>query len=172
MIQFLISALCFFHISFYSLSFSTSEQASISMNAFTGKKVLILNIATSSKWASQLGELEQLQQKFKDSLVIIAFPSNSFGNEQRSDGDILNFCRDTYNTSFLIASKSVVKGDGLNNIYNWLGSQSENGSMQGEVSGDFQKFLIDENGRIVGVFASNVSPLDFKIRDAIDTNYN
>jgi glutathione peroxidase len=171
MIQFLITTLLFFQTSFYTLGFSTTDGTNINMIAFAGKKVLIVNIATNSKRVSQLGELEQLQQKFHDSLIIIAFPSNSFGNEEKNDEEIQNFCRTTYNTKYLIAAKSPVTGNGLNSIYNWISSINENGNIQGQLSGDFQKFLIDENGKVVGVFAPSVGPLDDQIVSAIRITY-
>ena len=171
MIKLIISFLFIFQTSVYSLSFSTLDGEAVSMSAFQGKKILLVNIATGSKLATQLQDLEQLQQQYRDKLIVIAFPSNSFSREQRSNAEIKAFCRDTYRTSFLIAEKKEVAGSEVQPVYQWLTTQSENGMMQGEIKGDFQKFLIDEKGNLVGVFASNVSPLDPQLLNAISTVY-
>ena len=171
MSKLLISVLIFFQTSIYSLNFFASSGEQVSMNSYKGKKILLVNIATGSKHVGQLQELEQLQQQYKNSLVIIAFPSNSFANEARSDAEIKQFCESTYHTSFVIAGKAGVAGSEVQPVYRWLTLQSENGVMQGEVKGDFQKYLIDEKGNLVGVFAPAVSPMDLQVTDAVSTSY-
>ena len=157
-------------INFHSLSFQ-SDGNTISMSNFQNKKVLIVNIATGSDKAGQLSDLQQLQLQFADSLVIIAFPSNSFGNEPRSDADIRQFCQQNYSTSFLIATKSSVSGSALNPVIGWLADKTKNGELDAAITNDFQKFLITKEGMIVGVFSSKVSPLDADLIEAINMSY-
>lgn len=164
----LISAL--FNISIYTLTFNSSTGNQISFSSFQGKKILIVNIATSSPRASQIGKLQELQQQFPDSLIIVAFPSNSFGSESRSDSAIKSFCETTYNTSFLIAEKGSVVGSTMQPVYEWLTKLSQNGSLNTVIKGDFQKFLIDKNGEIIGIYSPLVEPMSQQIISAISSN--
>lgn len=170
MIQLLAAALLLIQTSFYALSFTSSEGASINMEAFKGKRVLLVNIATESPLAAQLAGLEELQQRYRDSLVVIGFPSNSFGRESRSDAQIREYSQTTYGGRFLLAQKAPVKGGDAQAVYRWLSRQSENGMMDEEVLGDFQKYLINEDGLLIGVFAPSVDPLDHCITDAVTGN--
>lgn len=157
----------FFFGSIYTYQFTDAEGTVVNMNTFQGKKILLVNIATGSGRISQLAGLQQLHQQYGDSLVIIAFPSNSFGKEQREDAAIKEFCQANYGVSFRIASKKPVTGAQIQPIYNWLNQAGENGVMNGAVIGDFQKFLISAEGQIIGVFAPAVSPLDTQLINAI-----
>jgi glutathione peroxidase len=101
MLKLVIATLIIFQTNIYSLRFSSIDGTQISMNSFQGKKILLVNIATESKRVGQLGELQQLQQQFGDSLVIIAFPSNSFSKETKTNAEIKQLCENTFHTSFL-----------------------------------------------------------------------
>jgi glutathione peroxidase len=167
---FLIAFLFFVQTSFYSLDFTDTSNTTHGMNAYQGRKILVVNIATGSPRVNQLGALQQLQELYGDSLTVIAFPSNSFGNESRTDSAIHQYCFNNYGASYLIARKADVKGLLVQPVYNWITSHELNGSMDGNVSGDFQKFLISGSGELIGVFAPNVSPMDSLIRNAIVNN--
>lgn len=163
-------ALFHFIVQLYSLSFNTIEGVSTSYQAFSGKKILIVNIATSSSKVHQIGELEQLRQIYNDSLVIIGFPSNSFGYESRSNAEINSFCRANYNCKFILAAKADVKGLNAQPTYQWIMNSSQNGVTSSNVVGDFQKYLIGKDGSLIGIYAPSVSPLDSTILDAINSN--
>lgn len=156
--------------SFYSLEFTTVEGKKISMSAYKGKKILIVNIASSSMRVGQLHGLQQLQKEYGDSLVIIGFPSNSFGREKKSDDQISKFCRDNYAVSFLIAAKDQVAGTNAHSVFNWLAQSQENGRAKGIVGGDFQKFLINEKGELIGVFSGSIEPSDPQLINAITSS--
>src|SRR5215510_1983831 len=81
----------------YSLSATDIYGDSINFSAYSGKKVLIVNTASASQYAYQYGQLEELYQSYKDSLVIITFPSNDFGNEPYDESNIIDFARSNYN---------------------------------------------------------------------------
>ncbi|MEI9806772.1 MAG: hypothetical protein WDO16_02200 [Bacteroidota bacterium] len=83
---------------------------SINFNDFRNKKILLVNIATGSDRVAQLGQLQQLQEQYADSLVVIGFPSNSFGNETRNNAGIKEFCESQYGVSFLLTRTGNVKG--------------------------------------------------------------
>ncbi|GAB2808978.1 glutathione peroxidase [Ferruginibacter profundus] len=157
-------------VSIYSLSVTDIDKNSISFNSYKDKKILIVNTASAGSGAAQLAELEQLYQRHKDSMVVIAFPSNSFGNEPGNDQQIKTLMQGTYGITFPVAAKSCVKGDSANAIYQWLGNKIANDVMEGKVKRDFQKFLIDKTGSIVGRFDSSVSPLSTAVQNAILNN--
>lgn len=162
-----ITALFVFETGIYTLKFYKIEGGEQSLSAFQGKKILLVNIATGSNKINQLTELKQLQTQFKDSLAIIAFPSNSFGNEARTNSEIKRFCDSLYQPNFMIAEKGSVKGNDAQPIFHWLADKSENGEGNIPVIGDFQKFLFDENGQLTGVFTGTVLPTHSKIISAI-----
>ena len=166
----MMSILMFFAFwitSIYNLQFQDIDGVSQSMNQYQGKKVLIVNIATGSNKVGQLAALQQLHQQYADSVTIIGFPSNSFGNEPRSNSEIKQFCQSQYDVTFRLASKNEIAGGTVQAIYHWLTTQSENGVTGQAIGADFQKFLIDREGNLVGVFSSKVEPLSPQIVNAI-----
>ncbi len=167
----ILMSLISFITGFYNLQFTDTDNNTISMTNFQHRKVLLVNIATESPRATQLAELKQLQEQFADSLIVIAFPSNSFGNEPRSNSEIKQFCQSTYNTNFLLAAKDGVAGTTTQAVYQWLANESANGQLSLSISGDFQKVLISEQGELVGFFSPKISPLDISVINAIRTDY-
>ncbi len=171
MINLIGSLIVSFLVNFNSLSYNNTNGNSINMNSYAGKKIMLVNIATGSEKIGQLAQLKQLQQQFADSLVIILFPSNSFGKESRTDVQINQFCQNSYNFAFKIAKKSNVLGPSANNVYKWLAQKSQNGDMDAIVGKDFQKFIISKTGDIIGEFSSKISPMDASITTLISTPY-
>lgn len=153
--------------SIYTLEFTDADGNTVSMNSYQQKKILLVNIATGSSRVSQLAGLQQLHQSYGDSVIIIAFPSNSFGHEARTNAEIKQFCQNNYGVSFKIAAKNPVAGAGLQPIYNWLAQTGENGVMNGTIGNDFQKFLINKDGMLIGVFSPSVQPTDSLIINAL-----
>jgi len=171
MVNTVTALISFLLTSFYNLQFQDVNGATINMSGFQGKKVLLVNIASNSSLMNQIGELQQLKDQFGDSLVVIAFPSNSFGNEPRSNAEIQLLCQTTYNSTFIIASKGAVAGTSLLPVYNWLSKAADNGDADLLISGDFQKVLVAKDGSIQGVFSPKLSPLHSSIIQAINNNY-
>jgi len=160
-----------FTSSIYSKQFTTLQGASIMLGHYQGKKMLLVNIASASEFAAtQLPQLQQLQQQYQDSLVVIAFPSNDFGHEPLTDADILLMLQHTYHATFQVSVKSNIIDSisaTIHPVYTWLQNQSENGNMNRKVSSDFEKYLIDTDGSIIGVFSSATSPLDSSVINSI-----
>ncbi|NNV53861.1 glutathione peroxidase [Limnovirga soli] len=150
----------------YSLP-GASDSSEIHLSSCTGKKVLIVSIATGSDHVSQLSALEQLQQQYADSLIVIAAPSNSFGNEQLTDSAIVAFVSENYNATYLISGKVQIAGNEIHPLFQWLSQKTLNGVLNNPIVEDFQKFLIDENGNLIGIFSASVEPLSNEIQDAI-----
>jgi len=169
LVKFLITIL----VNFYSLSFIDINGTNISMNSFKTKKVYIVSMATGAPaiLLNQLNELKQIQTLYADSVQVIAFPSNSFGNEARTNNEIKQFLLTNYNANFIIASKSNVKGANINTIFSWLLQQNKNGQVSVPCGGDFEKILIANDGQIVGIYAPKVSAMDSEIIEVINRSY-
>ncbi|GAB4135216.1 MAG: glutathione peroxidase [Bacteroidia bacterium] len=122
-----------------------------------GKKVLIVNVASKCGLTPQYKDLQALYDKYgKDGkFMIVGFPANNFaGQEPGTNKDIETFCSKNYGVTFQMMEKISVKGDDIHPLYKWLTSKSENGVEDADVTWNFQKFMIDENGHYVG----HVSP--------------
>jgi len=140
----------------------------IDFAAFKGKKILIVNTASKCGFTPQYEGLEQLYQKYKDRLVVIGFPCNNFlSQEPGSNEKIKEFCTKNYGVSFPMAAKISVKGKNIAPIYKWLCNKSENGVMDAKISWNFNKFLLDENGKIIAWFPSKVTPMSTGITDKL-----
>jgi glutathione peroxidase len=157
-----------FTLSFYTLSTGTIDGGNINFSAYVGKKVLIVNTAINTTDTVQYRKLELLYQKYKDSLVVIAIPSNSFGNSPGSNASIKTFIQSNYNVHYTLGSKTDVKGVGISPLYSWLADISKNGSMNSTVKADFYKYLIDKDGTLIGIFNEKTDPMGSAIRQAIE----
>jgi len=168
-ITILACILCQGFSTIYDFTIQGIDGSAINLNDFRGKKILFVNTATNSPYVSQYAQLDTLSQLFKDSLVVIALPSNSFGHETADDSTIADFVRSTYNIHYLLASKlSVAYSDSSQSpLYKWLTQSSQNGVADNNLNDDFFKFLVDENGNLCGIFEGAVSPLDSSLQKAI-----
>lgn len=155
-------------------SYSVNEigtSNSIPLSNYSGKKMLIVNIATQSKAVDQIGRLQELYSKFKDSgLVIIAIPSNSFGNEPGSDEEIMQYLQNRFQPAFIIGKKDLVTGDNLTNVFAWLTDIQKNGLLNRKIKEDFAKYLISKDGKIIGIFSQVIDPLDPVVLESIRKN--
>jgi len=140
------------------------EGDTIDFAKFKGKKILIVNTASKCKYTPQYEYLEKLYTTYGSKLVVVGFPCNDFGGQEPGTAvDIRDFCTKNYGVTFLMASKITIKGKDMAPIYQWLTSKEENGVMDAEISWNFHKFLIDENGNLMAKFGSKTSPYDDEI---------
>ncbi len=139
------------------------------MSTLKGKKVMVVNTASRCGLTPQYEGLENLYQEYKDKgLMIIGFPANNFMNQEPgSNEEIIEFCQANFGVSFPMMSKISVKGSDKAPIYQWLTSKELNGRMDSEVSWNFQKYLIDENGNFIAMKSPRTDPLDKEIVDWI-----
>ncbi len=136
----------------------------IDFSAFKGKKILIVNTASKCGFTPQYEGLQALYEKYKDKLVIVGFPANNFfSQEPGSNENIEAFCKKNYGVTFPMAAKISVKGKDVAPIYKWLCNKDENGVMDAKISWNFNKFLLDENGKLIAHFKSNVKPMSEEI---------
>ena len=151
--------------SFHDFIVTNIEGNEFALSQLKGKKVLVVNTASKCGLTPQYEQLEILYQEFGgDDFVILGFPANNFmKQEPGTDEEILDFCRKNYGVSFPMMSKISVKGEDIHPLYFWLTNKSENGKMDSKVKWNFQKFLIDEDGKLVGVVSPGKSPYSDKI---------
>jgi glutathione peroxidase len=148
--------------SFYDFKVQTIDGSDFSFSSLKGKKVMIINTASKCGNTPQYADLEKLYQKYGgDKFIIIGFPANNFGaQEPGTNTEIKEFCTKNYGVTFPMMSKISVKGSDMHELYKWLTSKSENGVSDSEVTWNFQKYLIDENGKLVKVVAPRTKPMD------------
>lgn len=150
--------------SIYDFKVTALDGSTIDFAAFKGKKILIVNTASECGYTPQYEGLEKLYEAYKNKLVIVGFPANNFGGQEPgSNEEIGAFCKKNYGVSFPMAAKISVKGNDTAPIYQWLCSKKENGVLDAEVGWNFNKFLLDENGKLLAHFESKVEPMGEEI---------
>ena len=139
----------------------------VDLASYKGKVVLIVNVASRCGYTGQYAGLQKLYDTYKDKgLVVLGFPANEFGaQEPGTDKEIATFCSSKYGVTFDMFSKLVVKGPNKAPLYQAL---TEGATPPGEVSWNFEKFLIGRDGKIVGRYKSAVAPDDGKLTGAIE----
>lgn len=153
----------------YDFKVPALDGGEIDFAAFKGKKILIVNTASKCGLTPQYEGLQQLYDTYKDKLVIIGFPSNNFlFQEPGSNEEIATFCQKNYGVTFPMAAKISVKGKDKAPIYQWLTEKEKNQVESSSVSWNFQKYLINEDGKLVRHFGPKVAPDDPAIIAAIN----
>jgi glutathione peroxidase len=150
--------------SIHKFKVSSIDGDKIDFSSFKGKKILIVNTASKCGYTPQYADLERLHKAYKDKLVIVGFPANNFGGQEPgSNEQIAEFCQKNYGVSFIMAEKVSVKGEDTHPLFKWLTQKAENGVMDAEIKWNFTKFLLDEKGKLIGVFPSKVNPMGEEI---------
>lgn len=139
---------------FYEFKAKNIYGQEVSMSAYKGKTVIVVNTASKCGFTPQFEGLEQLYQKYKDKgVVILGFPCNQFANQEPGDEkSILNGCVVDYNISFPMFAKVDVNGDTAHPIYKYLKNELK-GLFGGVVKWNFTKFVIDANGNPIKRFS-------------------
>jgi glutathione peroxidase len=146
--------------SFYDFTVQTIDGKTLSLSEFKGKKVLVVNVASKCGLTPQYKQLQELHDMYSgDNFVVVGFPANNFGGQEPgTNEEIQEFCTLNYGVTFPMMAKISVKGDDMAPLYGWLTQKSENGRQDVEITWNFQKFLIDENGNWSGVFEPRTPP--------------
>jgi glutathione peroxidase len=144
----------------YAFKAKTIDGADFDFSSLKGKKVLIVNTASKCGFTPQYQQLEELYKSYGGSkFTIIGFPANNFGaQEPGTNSAIKEFCSKNYGVTFQMMEKISVKGDDMHPIYKWLTSKAANGKLDAPVKWNFQKFMIDEKGRVADVAMSDEVP--------------
>ena len=125
-----------------------------------GKKVMIVNTASKCGLTYQYEALQKLYSQYKDlNFVIIGFPSNDFlWQEPGSNDEIIDFCEQNYGVTFPMMSKITVKGTKIHPIYQFLTQKSKNNYRDSRVTWNFQKYLINKEGRVEKIISPRTRP--------------
>lgn len=155
--------------SFTTLRADTIDGLAQDFSAYKGKVVLVVNVASRCGFTGQYEELEALYRKHKDQgLVVLGFPSNDFGGQEPgTNEEIKTFCSTKYNVTFLIFAKGPVTGSQIQPVFKYL-TVDAGPAMGGPVLWNFEKFLIDRNGRLVNRFRSATSPTSSKLTNEVE----
>jgi glutathione peroxidase len=145
--------------SLYPLCAKTTAGEDFDLSAFRGKVVLIVNTASKCGFTKQYDALEALNQRYsKEGLVILGFPSNDFmSQEPGSDTEIESFCRINHGVTFKLFHKAPVTGAEIQPVFKALTTQGPK-ALRGKVSWNFEKFLLDREGRLIGRWKPWVNP--------------
>jgi len=143
------------------------DGTAVDLGKYKGKVVLVVNVASQCGATPQYAGLQKLYDKYKEKgLVVLGFPANEFGKQEPgSDSEIGTFCTSKYGVTFDMFSKVVVKGPGQCMLYKTL---TETANPAGDISWNFEKFLIGRDGKIVGRYKTAVTPEDPKITGAVE----
>nr|WP_062059173.1 glutathione peroxidase [Sediminicola sp. YIK13] len=152
--------------SVYTVKLNALNGNPIHLENFKGKKVLLVNVASKCGYTKQYRPLQKLQDTYKDQLVVIGCPCNQFGSQEPGNAEqIQKFCELNYGVDFLMTEKLEVKGKQQHQLYQWLTRKDRNGKKSSTVKWNFQKYLLDERGRLLETFESSVDPMSSKIID-------
>jgi glutathione peroxidase len=165
MIRLLILSI-FFSVtaSIYDFKVPGIDGKPINLKKYKGKKVLIVNTASKCGYTPQYTDLENLHKAYGDKLAIIGFPANNFGGQEPgSNEEIQEFCKKNYGVTFKMAEKVSVKGDDIHPLFKYLTDEAKKMGVEDPIKWNFTKFLIDEKGKLIGVYPSKVKPMDEQI---------
>ena len=155
--------LLFAAVSIYDFKVPSLDGKQIDFSSFKGKKILIVNTASQCGYTPQYADLQELHKKYPD-LVIVGFPANNFGGQEPgSNEEIKTFCQKNYGVTFTMAEKVSVKGKNIHPLFKYLTSEAKAMGIEEPIKWNFTKFLIDEKGKLIGVYDSKVKPLSDEI---------
>jgi len=143
----------------------------VDLEDYEGNVVLIVNTASRCGLTPQYAGLEDLYSKYKDKgFVVLGFPCNQFGaQEPGTEAEIKQFCSTRYNVSFPMFSKVEVNGDEATPLYKYLTQKDVKPAGKGNISWNFEKFLVDREGNLIARFAPRTKPSDADLIKAIES---
>lgn len=143
---------------------------SVNLGDYQGKVLLVVNVASKCGLTPQYAGLEGLYDKYKEKgLVVMGFPCNQFGGQEPgSEADIKAFCTSKYDVSFPMFTKLDVNGSDADPLYKYLTSQDLMPTGKGPISWNFEKFLIDREGKVIGRFSPRTKPDDAELVKMIE----
>ncbi|HTR99359.1 MAG TPA: glutathione peroxidase [Bacteroidota bacterium] len=155
------------HTSVLSFTMKGIDGQEVPLAKYKGKVLLIVNVASECGFTPQYKDLEALYEKYKDrGFDILAFPANNFGaQEPGTDPEIKQFCTSKYGVTFDMFSKISVMGSDQHPLYKFITSDPTYG---GDVKWNFQKYLVNREGKLVGKYFSRVTPLSSELTGAIE----
>jgi glutathione peroxidase len=157
-------------MSLYDIPIHTLEGEPSSLDPFRGKVLLLVNVASKCGLTPQYTGLEELQETYADrGFSVLGFPCNQFmGQEPGTPKEIQEFCSTTYGVTFPLFEKIEVNGEGRHPIYDALTAVADDDGEAGDITWNFEKFLVSPSGEIVHRFRPQVEPKDATVVSAIE----
>jgi len=142
----------------------------VKLSKYKGNVIMFVNTASKCGYTPQYEGLEKIYEKYKDKgFVILGFPANNFGaQEPGTESEIKEFCTLKYHVSFPMFSKISVKGDDQHPLYGFLTNKESDPEFSGDITWNFNKFLVDKSGKIVARFSSKDTPESETVTAAIE----
>lgn len=152
----------------YKYNVNLINGENISLEQFKGDVLLIVNTASECGMTPQYEGLQKLYEEYSDKgFKVLGFPANNFGGQEPgTDEEIAQFCELNFGVTFPMFSRISVKGDDQHPLFTTL-TELDNPDFTGDISWNFEKFLIDRDGNLLRRFKSNESPDDEKLRNAV-----
>ena len=156
--------------SVYDFTMKDIDGKDVKLDAYRGKVVMIVNVASKCGFTPQYEGLQSLYDQNKDrGFVILGFPANNFmGQEPGSEAEIKEFCSRTYKVNFPMFSKISVTGADQHPLYTLLTNPKTDPQFAGDITWNFNKFLLDRKGKIVARFGSKDTPESDAVRTAVE----
>ena len=157
--------------SIYDFTMKSIDGQPMSLKDYSGKVVMLVNVASKCGFTPQYAGLEKLYEKYKDrGFVIIGVPANNFAQQEPgTNEEIKKFCTNKYNVTFPMMAKVSVLGDDETPLYRFLTDKSTNPQVGGDIKWNFTKFLFDRNGKPVARFEPAVTPDSPDVQAAIES---
>jgi glutathione peroxidase len=151
----------------YDFTMDDIDGNPVNLNQYRGKVLLVVNTASLCGNTPQYTDLESIYERYHDKgFEVLAFPANNFGHQEPgTNAEIKGFCLTKYSVSFPLFSKISVKGSDKHPLYQYLTEQSP---FPGEVEWNFQKYLVDRSGNVVGRFHHRTKPLSPEIVQEVE----
>lgn len=143
---------------------------SVDLSDYEGKVIVAVNVASRCGYTRQYADLQKLYETYKDKgLVVLGFPCNQFGKQEPgSSKEIAEFCSKEYGVTFDMFEKIEVKGEGACSLYKHLTSADAKPAGKGDISWNFEKFLIDREGKVAGRYKSSANPTGKEFTAAVE----
>jgi glutathione peroxidase len=156
--------------SIFEFTMKDIDGRDVKLDAYRGKVIMIVNAASKCGYTPQYEGLQALYKSYQEQgLVILGFPANNFmGQEPGTEAEIKEFCSLKYNVTFPMFSKISVKGEDQHPLYTFLTNPKSNPDFSGEITWNFNKFLLDRKGKISGRFATKEDPQSEAVTSAIE----
>jgi glutathione peroxidase len=154
----------------HDFSAKTIDGSDKSLKDYSGKTLLIVNVASQCGLTPQYAGLQKLYEDYRGrGLEVLGFPCNQFGaQEPGSEAQIKTFCETRYAVTFPLFAKLAVNGGGRHPLYGYLTSQPTQPDGPGDIQWNFAKFLVDKSGKVVARFSPTVTPNAPELVQAIE----
>jgi glutathione peroxidase len=135
-----------------------------------GQPALLVNVASKCGLTPQYTGLEQLHETYAPrGFTVVGIPCNQFGGQEPGTSEeIAEFCSATYGVTFPMTEKVEVNGDGRHPLYAELVQSADEEGRDGDITWNFEKFLVDGSGKVVARFSPGVVPEDPRLVEAVE----